>query len=49
MWFILYGYYVMFMCAGQNSWFCKASLRICCVRLFEFKGSCMLKTHSLVF
>ena len=24
MWWILYGYYVMFMCGDQNSWFCKA-------------------------
>ena len=35
---ILYGYYVMFMCGGQNSGFCKASLRICYVSLFECKG-----------
>ena len=39
MWWILYGYYVMFMSGGQNSWFCKASLRICCyIGLFEYKG-----------
>ena len=43
MWWILYGYYVMFMCGGQNSWFCKASLRICYVSLFECKGLWMLK------
>ena len=29
MWWILHGYYMMFMCGGQNSWFRKASLRIC--------------------
>ena len=29
---------------GQNSWFCKASLRICYVSLFECKGAWMLKT-----
>ena len=44
MWWMLYGYYVMFMCGGQNSWFCKASLRICYIRLFECKGPWMLKT-----
>ena len=33
MWWILYGYYVMFMRGGQNSWFCKAFLRICNVNL----------------
>ena len=44
MWWILYGYYVMFMCGGQNSWFYKASLRICYVTLFECKGPSMLKT-----
>ena len=38
MWWILYGYYVMFMCRAQNSWFYKASLRICYVSLFECKG-----------
>ena len=26
------------MSRGQNSWFCKASLRICYVNLFECKG-----------
>ena len=31
-------YYVMFMCGGQNSWFSKASLRICYISLFECKG-----------
>ena len=46
MWWILYGYYVMFMCGGQNSWFCKASLRICYVSLFECKGPWMLKTYK---
>ena len=43
MWWILYGYYVMFICGGQNSWFCKASLRICYVSLFECKGPWILK------
>ena len=43
MWWILYGYYVMFMCGGQNSGFCKA-LRIYHVSLFECKGPWMLKT-----
>ena len=43
MWWILYGYYVMFMCGGQNSWFCKASLRIYYISLFECKGPWMLK------
>ena len=32
------------LCGGQNSWFCKASLRICYVSLFECKGPWMLKT-----
>ena len=36
-WMLLHGYYVMFMCGGQNSWLCKASLRICYVSLFECK------------
>ena len=31
------------LCGGQNSWFCKASLRICYVSLFECKGPWMLK------
>ena len=31
------------LCVGQNSWFCKASLRICYVSLFECKGPWMLK------
>ena len=44
MWWILCGYYVMFMCRGQNSGFCKAFLRICYVSLFECKGLWMLKT-----
>ena len=43
------GYYVMFMYGGQNSWFCKASLRIFYVSLFECKGLWMLKTDSLIF
>ena len=46
MWWILYEYYMMFMCGGQNSWFCKASLRICYVSLFECKGPWMLKTYK---
>ena len=37
------------LCGGQNSWFCKASLRICYVSLFECKGPWMLKTDSLIF
>ena len=44
MWWIFYGYYVMFMCGGQNLCFCKALLRICFVSLFECKGPWMLKT-----
>ena len=48
MWWILYGYYVMFICVGQNStvghMVCKASLKICYVSLFECKGPWMLKT-----
>ena len=32
------------LCGGQNSWFCKASLRICYVSLSECKDSWMLKT-----
>ena len=44
MWWILYGYYVMFMCGGQNSWFYKASSRICYVSLFKCRGPWMLKT-----
>ena len=38
MWWILYGYYVMVMGGGWNSWFCKAFLRIGYVCLFECKG-----------
>ena len=38
MWLIWYGCYVMFMCGGQNSWFCKAPLSICYISLFECKG-----------
>ena len=49
MWWILYGYYVMFMCGGQNSWFCKASLRICFISLFECKDPWMIKADSLIF
>ena len=49
MWWILYGYYVMLMCGGQNSWFFKSSLRICYVSLFECKDPWMLKTDSLIF
>ena len=33
----------MFMCVGQNSWFCKASVRICYVILFEYISPWMLK------
>ena len=44
MWWIFYGYYVMFMCKDQKSGFCKPSLRICYVSLFECKGPWMLKT-----
>ena len=33
-----------YLCRGQNSWFCKASLRICYVNLFECKGPWILKT-----
>ena len=29
---------IMFMCGGKNSWFCKASLRICYLSLIECKG-----------
>ena len=43
MWWIWYGYYVMLMCGGRNSWFCKASLIIFYVSLFECKGPWMLK------
>ena len=32
------------LCVGQNSWFCKASLRICYVTLFKCELSWMLKT-----
>ena len=47
MWWILCGYYdidvdivwiLMFMCGGQNSGFCKASLRIFYISLLEYKG-----------
>ena len=34
----------MLMCLGQNSGFCKASLRIFFESLFECKGPSMLKT-----
>ena len=33
-----------YLCGGQNSWFCKASLWILYVSLSESKGSWMLKT-----
>ena len=39
----------MFMCGGQNSLFCKASLRICDVSLFDCKGPGMLKSDSFIF
>ena len=42
-WILLY-YYVMFMCRGQNSGFCKTSLKICDVSFFECKSPWMLKT-----
>ena len=29
---------VWILCGGQNSGFCKASLRICYISLFECKG-----------
>ena len=32
------------LCGGQNSWFCKASRRICYVSLSECKGHWMLET-----
>ena len=35
---------IMWCLWGQHSWFCKASLRICNVSLFECKGPWMLKT-----
>ena len=44
MWWILYWCYVMFMCGGQNLWFCKVSLIIFYVGLFECRGPWMLKT-----
>ena len=34
---------MIFMCGAQNSWFSEASLRICCVGLFECKSPGMLK------
>ena len=34
----------MFVCGGQNSWFCKASLRNCYASLFDCNGPLMLKT-----
>ena len=40
---------IMFMCGDQNSWFCKASLRMCYVSLFECKGPWMLKTYKLLW
>ena len=36
--FIYTTYYVKFMSGGQNSWFCKASLRIFYESFFECKG-----------
>ena len=33
MWWILYAYYVIVLCGGQNSGFCKVSLRICYISL----------------
>ena len=33
-----------YLCGGQNSWFYKASLRICYISLSECKGHWMLKT-----
>ena len=35
---------VWILCGGQNSGFCKASLRICYISLFECKSPLMLKT-----
>ena len=36
MWWILYGYYVMLMCGGQNSWFYKASLKLVSAIFYQF-------------
>ena len=54
MWWVLYGYYVMFMSGGQNSpegdmilqSFFKNLLHR---SLFECNGASMLKTYSLIF
>ena len=50
MWWILYGYYVMFMCWGENSTEVrKASLQICYIGFFQCKDPWMLKTDRLIF
>ena len=36
MWWISYGYYVIFMYGGQNSWFCKASLKLVSTIFIKF-------------
>ena len=46
---ILYGYYVEVKIQQRVIWFCKASLRMCYVNLFECKGPQMLKIDSLIF
>ena len=39
----------MFISAGQNSWFCKGSLRICYVSLFEYKAPWTKNCYKLPF
>ena len=47
---VLYGYYVILMCGGQNSTEGHIVLeRIFYISLFECKGASMLKTYSLIF
>ena len=40
---------IMWCLCVEVIWFCKASLRICYVSLFECKSPWMLKTDSLIF
>ena len=46
---ILWGLCVEVKIQQRVIWFCKASLSICYVSLFERKGPWLLKTDSLIF
>ena len=45
--YVMDGYYEMFLCGGQNSWFCEASLRICYVSLLKTVINCHVWNREL--